>query len=56
MMPPVIQTCFYRKNFCALLYYLLPERVVKCVNKLKVELLESHTVEKKLQVFAQIIN
>ena len=51
----VVQAWFYMKSFCIFLYYLLPERVVKCINKLKVELLESHTVEEKLQVFGQII-
>ena len=45
----------HEKLLLMLLYYLLPERVVKCINKLKVELLESHTVEEKLQVFGQII-
>ena len=36
------------KYFEHFLHYLFPERIVKCVDQLKVELLESHTVEQKL--------
>ena len=35
-------------------FYLIPEGVVKCVDQLKVKLLESNTVKKKLQIFASI--
>ena len=35
-------------------FYLIPEGVVKCVDQLKVKLLESNTVKEKLQIFASI--
>ena len=38
------------KYFEHFLHYLFPERIVKCVDQLKVELLESHTVEQKLHI------